>query len=240
MVLCTVEFAQSQSLKDTSIAGTLIAGNFGAYLSAGDLADRFGACSSIGGTIYRKTQSNFFFGLGSDFVYGRNVKEDAFLDSISSGNDFVGYTGTIADVALYQRGYVVYATVGKLLPMKKVNPNSGILLNAGLGFMQHKIRIVDLDEVLLQFNEEYKKGYDRLSNGFMLCQSVQFLNLDARHRVNFKIGLDLKQAFTRNRRTWNFDERRQDNKLRFDMMIGLSGSWILPFYSKNEERLYFY
>jgi hypothetical protein len=240
IVLISFESAQSQSLKDASVAGTLICGNFGFYFPGGDLAKRFGNNSSIGGSIYRKTQSNIFLGLGSDFIYGRKVKEDAFLDSLSSGDDFIGYTGTIAEVALYQRGYTIHATVGKLLPIKKINPNSGIMLNAGVGFMQHKIRIVDLDEILLQFNDEYKKGYDRLSNGLMLCQSIQLLNLDARHRINFKIGLDFKEAFTRNRRSWNFDERRQDNKLRFDMMMGISGSWILPFYSKNEERLYFY
>lgn len=228
----------AQSLRDTSIAGILIAGNFGYFFPGGDFAKRFGNTSSVGGTIFRKTRSNYFIGLGSDFIYGRNVKDAAFIDSISSGNDLIGYTGTIAEVALYARGFTAYATAGTLVPIRRINPNSGILFTAGLGFLQHKIRIVDLDEILLQLDDTYKKGYDRLTNGILLCQSVQFLNLDAHHRINFKIGLEFKEALTRNRRSWNFDERRQDEALRFDLMFGLSGSWILPFYSKSEERFY--
>lgn len=232
-------FANAQSsIKDTPLAATIISAHYGYYFPVADMAKRFGNNSAIGGSLHRKMANNYFVGLNGDFIFGRKVYDDAFLDSLSNNDDLIGYTGTIAEVALYERGFTAYADCGKLLNLKTLNPNSGILVSAGVGFMQHKIRIVDLDEVLLQLDKEYQKGYDRLTNGLMLTQSVQFLNLDAHHRINFKVGLDLKQAFTRNRRSWNFDEHKQDNTLRFDMLIGLKGSWMLPLYSKHEERFY--
>ncbi len=236
----SVYSSSAQSLKEASIAGTLIQGNFGLYLPFGDLANRFGNNSSIGGGVYRKSVSNFIFGIGSDFIYGRTVKESSFIDSLSAGSDLIGYTGTIADVALFERGYMIYGSIGKLVSIKKINPNSGIIFSAGVGFLQHKIRIVDQDEILLQLNKEYKKGYDRLTNGVLFKQTIQLINLDARRRMNFRVGFDFNEALTRNRRSWNFDERKQDNTLRLDMMMGLSASWILPLYSKNEERFYNY
>lgn len=239
--MCALLFtvnAQTSSIKDTPLGATLISAHYGFYVPLGDMAKRFGNNSIVGGGIHRKTNKNLIFGLNGDFIFGRRVHEDAFLDSLSNGDDIIGYTGTIAEVALYERGFTVYGNVGKVFKIKGMNANSGLVLSAGIGFMQHKIRIVDLDEILLQLNDEYKKGYDRLTNGLMLTQSVQLLNLDPRHLINFKIGLDLKEAFTRNRRSWNFDERLQDNRLRFDMLIGLKGAWILPLYSKHEERFY--
>ena len=74
----------------------------------------------------------------------------------------------------------------------------------------------------------------------MLTQSIMFINLDKKHLLNFKVGLEVKEAFTQNRRNWNFDERLQDSTQRLDIIAGIKLSWLVPFYSKNEERFYSY
>ena len=139
---------------------------------------------------------------------------------------------------MFERGYTLEGNVGKIIPAFGSNPNSGIYVRLGAGFMQHKIRITDTEGIIYQVNEGYAKGYDRLSNGLMLSQYVGFLNIDPRHLLNFHVGLLAQEAFTQNRRSWNFDERRQDTDKRLDILIGLRATWMLPFFSKNEQRFY--
>lgn len=235
------EIKAQSSLQDSVVNGMLLSAHFGVYTPYGDLKSRFGQNGLIGGELNYKTLKNFTYGVEASFFYGRNVKDDAFLDSLYSDNDqLIGYTGTIANVALFERGFTLEAKAGKLFPIKALNPNSGIMVNVGVGLMQHKIKISDIDDVVIYLKGDYAKGYDKLSNGLMLTQSIMFINLDKKHLLNFKVGLEVKEAFTQNRRNWNFDERLQDSTQRLDIIAGIKLSWLVPFYSKNEERFYSY
>jgi hypothetical protein len=48
------------------------------------------------------------------------------------------------------------------------------------------------------------------------------------------------QAWTKNRRGFNFDTGKEDNEMRLDIMTGFKAAWILPLYKKVPDAHYFY
>ena len=242
LFLLTAGTARAQSgIKDSSIQFTFIGLNLGAYAPGGDLADRFGNHAMAGLDLIRKTKSGYLFGLSGGFIFGNQVNEPNLMSSITTSDGYViGADGFLADVRVYQRGYQFSLALGKIFPVSRLNPNSGIMLMAGPGFMQHKIRIEAIGNTAPQLNEDYRKGYDRLSNGFELREFIGFVSFGNRQLVNFYAGIELIQAFTENRRSHNFDDPRLNGEKRTDLMYGFKVGWILPFYKKKPKEYYFY
>ncbi|HXH20060.1 MAG TPA: hypothetical protein VNJ07_13360, partial [Chitinophagales bacterium] len=90
-------------------------------------------------------------------------------------------------------------------------------------------------------NKEYRKGYDRLTSGFMLSQFIGYFFLDAKKkRINCYAGIEVQEGFAKNRRSWNFDEKRRDDSLRNDILISIRLGWIIPFYRTQTEKYYYY
>src|SRR5690606_34872644 len=107
-------------------------------------------------------------------------------------------------------------------------------------FFQHKIDFEVDETVVPQLNKDYKKGYDRLTNGFMITQFVGYAFFDAKKRINLYAGFEFSQAFTQNRRPWNFDQFLQDDTKRVDLLSGFRIGWILPLYPKSTEQFFYY
>ncbi|MCK6649378.1 MAG: hypothetical protein L6Q66_06965, partial [Bacteroidia bacterium] len=91
-----------------------------------------------------------------------------------------------------------------------------------------------------QLDSDYKKGYDRLTNGFLLSQNLGYLYLSNNRIANFYIGFECMQGFTQNRRSYNFDQMKQDTEKRVDILYGGKVSWILPLYKKAPKEFYTY
>ena len=238
--LCFSNALRAQSsIKDSTVRGLLVGFSYGYQFPLGDMADRFGNNGLVGTEVTYKLRNGFTFGVEGGLIFGRSVNQAGFLDSLVTPDGyFIGYNGLYGNVALFERGYNVSATVGKVFPAFGSNPNSGIYIRLGGGLLQHKIKITDTEDFLYYLNNDYVKGYDRLTNGFMLSQYVGFLNLDPRHLLNFHVGALVQEGFTQNRRSWNFDERRQETDKRLDVLVGLRGTWLLLFYGKREQRQY--
>ena len=88
------------------------------------------------------------------------------------------WTGEQADVFLYERGWTVFAMAGKLLPVIGPNPNSGLVLKVGGGYMRHKVRVQTQKNVVPQLEDEYLEGYDRLSAGPAALGYVGYQHLE--------------------------------------------------------------
>jgi len=244
-VFLILHFQANAQLKDSIISVGMINANYSLGVPAGDLEDRFGISSDIGVGFLYKFGNNMLIGGNLGFIFGGNVKEDTiFRDIIHLNNIFYGSAGLSSNVVLLERGFSFYVRVGQLFPLFGPNPNSGLLLTAGAGFLQHKIRIQvnkDFqDNELPQLDNDQKKGYDRLSNGFSLNQFVGYMHLDNRKLMNFFIGFDISEAFTKNRRSWNFDTMEKDNTNRLDILYGFRVGWILPLYRKRVQEIYYY
>ncbi len=226
------------SVKDSSIYSPMIGVSYGYQLPGGDMAKRFGNSSSVQLNIDFKSQSYFFLGINGSYIFGREVKEDMFTNISTPEGYIINKEGGIADVRTWERGFTVQGTIGRMFAFKKPNPNSGIVFNLGFGFLQHKIRIETIGNNVPQLDKQYKKGYDRLTNGFLLSENFGYIYLSNNRLANIYFGLECMQGFTQCRRSYNYDEMKQDTQKRLDVLYGARIMWILPLYKKPPADFY--
>lgn len=226
------------SIKDSSIYTPMISASYGFYMPAGDMADRFGNNSTLQLNLDFKTKYNWILGVNGGYFFGKKINESLF-DSIStSSGAIINEDGEFADVRTYERGFTISGTLGRLITFKKPNPNSGIRVDLGFGFMQHKIRIETIGNNVPQLTKEYKKGYDKLTNGFLLTESLGYQYLSNNRFANFYIGLECMEGFTQSRRSFDYDLMMKDTKKRVDILYGMRLTWILPLYKKAPQEFY--
>ena len=236
-VLLQAQF--KSNINDTIVNAKLVTFGYAFEIPMADMADRFGAGNNLGIGFYFKLPHNYLLGVEGNYLFGGNIREDTILDYLyTNEGGLIGVDGYFETVFLFERGTAFWAKFGKIIPVLNSNPNSGLTLMAGAGFLQHRIKLSSPNNTLPYILEDYAKGYDRLTNGFALSQYVGFTHLDKRRLINFNIGVEVYEGFTASRRDWNFDQMRKDDEKRLDILIGLKLAWILPFYGKGEERMY--
>ncbi len=229
------------SIKDSAIATPLVGISYGYQFPAGDMANRFGNNSAIQLNVDFKTRKQWIVGINGSYLFGKQIRETGLFDSIITSDGYIiSQNGEFADVRLYERGFTISATAGRMFSFKKPNPNSGFVFNFGIGFIQHKIRIETIGNNVPQLTKEYKKGYDRLTNGILLSENLGYLYLSNNRLVNFYIGFECMQGFTQNRRSYDYDLMKQDTKKRLDILYGGKVAWILPLYKKAPQDFYIY
>lgn len=234
-----LQFYGQANLKDSTVSAHIIAIDLGAGIPSGDLADRFGNHLLVGAGYYFKTQKNVLFGIDGDFIFGSTVYEDTILNNIESTPGYViGTDGAQYSPALGEEAIGISLQAGKITNIFALNPNSGLAFVGGVGFLQHKISIFIDDTYVPQLSKEYRKGYDRMSNGVLLSQYIGYYVFSNRHFVNFCAGFVFEESFTKNRRSYNFDTQTADDALRFDMLISFKASWNLPIFEKPARKYY--
>jgi hypothetical protein len=212
------------------------------HIPGGDLKDRFGNTTGLGLKTEYLLKSNWSFSLEAAYLFGRTVKEDPIAGLRDQDNVFIGNNGVQAQ-GLSLRERVVYfgGSVGKLIPILKKNKRSGIKIELGAGLLQHKIRIQDDPESFVPIvGGDYKKGFDRLSNGLALRQFIGYQHHSNNRLINCYAGFEFTEGFTQNRRSYNFDTMSADDTKRFDMMTGFKVGWILPFFIGEQGEEVFY
>lgn len=233
-------YSQS-SVKDSIIKCVLIAPSFSFQIPGGDLANRFGTNSGLGISVGIKNKKNWTFSLDGNFIFGTQIKETSIFSNLTvDGGYIIGSDGLYADVRAYERGYTVFAAVGKIIPYKGPNPNCGIFLQGGIGFMQHKIRIEDKKNSVPALQGDYLQGYDRLTNGLALRQFVGYAYLGNKRLVNFFGGFEFIEGFTQGKRNFNYNTGLSETGNRFDLLMGIKLGWIMPFYKQAPEKFYTY
>ena len=229
------------SIKDSSVFVPMVCASYGFQFPGGDLTKRFGPNSNFGLSFLIKNKKNLVYGISGSFIFGNKLREDGILDTIStSTGQIIDANGQYAEVRLFERGFATHLHFGIVFPFPKPNPNSGILALAGAGFLQHKIRIDDIGNNSPQLSKEYRKGYDRLTNGFSVSQFLGYVFLSNKRLVNFYGGFEFIQAFTQSRRSWDVDLMKRDTQKRFDVLYGFRLGWILPLYKKAPDKYYYY
>jgi len=208
-------------------------------IPGGDLASRFGWNSNLGAHLNFKNKKNLLFSLEGAFLFGNILHESGILNSIStSSGNVIGVDGRFADIRFYERGYTLTASFGKLFPLSP-KQGSGFFVKAGPSFLEHKIRIEVIGNTVPALSGEYQKGYDRLTNGFAFQESIGFLYLSNSRLINFFLCAESVQAFTKNRRIFNFDTIEKDNSSRLDILYGLRAGWIILLYKRKPAEYYY-
>ncbi|MDR2835525.1 MAG: hypothetical protein LBV69_04910 [Bacteroidales bacterium] len=230
-------FAQ---IKDSSINIWQFEINYSFQFPAGDMGSRFGYNSTIGAGLTYKLKSNWIFGIEASYLFGNIVKDSTILDNLKteSGN-ILNRDGEYGYIKFSESGFYAGIKVGHLFAFNKPNKNSGILVNLGGGFLQHKILIENKDNNIPSITGNYKKGYDRLSNGLALREFVGYQYLSSNKYLNFYAGFEFYQAWTQCRRSINFDTMQQDVSKRHDFLFGIRVGWILPIYKRTPDEFYY-
>jgi hypothetical protein len=246
ILICSLSYAAKAqddlfgSTNERAHKGFVLGLNGGIDLPAADMAKRFGVSFRLGPSVLYKTESNWMFGAKSDFLFGNNIKEDSLLANVRDQYGyFINSDGERTSVQISERGYLVGLQAGKIFPLSKAHPDNGLLLMTGGGFIQHKISIFDKGNTIPQVRGEYKKGYDRLTNGWYLEQFVGYNMFDKRGLLNFHIGLNVMAGFTQGRRDYLYDVMRKDDASRIDLLFGIRGGWYIPIFKRKSEEIYF-
>lgn len=227
--------------------GLVLNANGSFDIPAGDMAKRFGLTYRLGPALLYKTSSNWMFGVKFDFIMGNNTKEDSLMvnirDKYSTKNgkvyEFIDQNGNRVGVPIFERGYATGIQVGKIIKTSKYRPDNGLLLMTGVGFIQHKINIYDKDKAVLQLRGDYRKGYDRLTNGIYIEQYAGYVYFAKNRLLNFTLGADILVGFTKGRRDYLYDVMRPDTKNRVDILFGVRGGWYIPVFKRKSEEIIF-
>ena len=204
------------------------------------MGERFGTNASVGGHYGFKLKSNWTFDASVGFLFGNDVKEPGHMSNIYTAQGaIIGVDGRYADVRIFERGYHVSLNFGRLFCLQKPNPNSGIQVNVGAGFLQHKIKIEVIENTVAQLNDDYIQGYDRLANGWMLKEFIGYRYHGNKKLINFLVGFEFIQGFTAGRRNWNFDTQEPGDEERTDLLYGIKVGWMVPLYGKTRSTFYY-
>ncbi|MFB6306959.1 MAG: hypothetical protein ABEH43_08235, partial [Flavobacteriales bacterium] len=143
-------------------------------------------------------------------------------------------------ISFSEVGFTIGLNYGKLFSVIGPNPNSGILLKGGGGYIQHNIKIKVNGKTIPMLNGEILDLYDRRVNGWFLNEFIGYQHLSNNGFFNFYVGFNLKQGFTTTTRDYNIDSRKKiDTKTRSDLFYGIQLGWILPLYNKSQNNFFY-
>lgn len=243
LLFAAAQPASSQlNVRDSSVRLTLISVHVGKFVPGGDLAIRFGNNASVGGSVGYKLKNNFIFSVEGSYFFSDNVKnQQNYFHAIRNNNGYViDANGMASEIFLYERGFTFNATAAKLFPVLGPNPNSGIFISVGAGYLQHHVRIENLNKVALQVVDDYSKYYDRLCSGFNMVEMLGYRYTSNNRFLNFYAGFEFNQAFTMSRRSFNIDDMGFDNTKRIDFISGFRFGWVFPIYARPPREFYYY
>ncbi|MBA2611269.1 MAG: hypothetical protein H0U95_04805 [Bacteroidetes bacterium] len=239
MLFIFCSFFSFSQIDSAKIFVPLVGIHLGGHIPAGDLAQRFGPDLNLGGAFMLKTKRNWLFGVESNYFFGRNVRENVLTQLRNADGAIVDNEGFPADLRITERGVGIHLTGGKILNFLSPNPNSGLMLSVGAGYLHSKIKLYDAQQKIAAVKGDLAYGYDRLSGGISLTQFVGYMFISDNRLLNLYFGFEGYQAFTHSIRKLNYDTGLPDTKKRLDMLYGFRFGWILPLYKKKPNEFYY-
>ena len=241
-LLTSLAFTTSAQLqvRDSALFDPHISISYAYQIPDQDMALRFGDNHNIGFGFHIKSKTNWYYGIQGTYLTGKHVhQEKGFLSNLKvEGGYILDNQGQFAKISLQQRGFTATLDGGYLFPVLGPNRNSGILAFAGVGILQHKIRIEHQDSDIYQLEGEYLKGYDRLTNGLVTHQFLGYYYMSNYKLINFYVGVEAWQGFTQGRRDYYFDTQTVDSAPRKDFLYGIRAGWVLHLYKRMSTDYY--
>lgn len=231
---------EKKEIPDSAYAIPMFNASYAYQWSGADMANRYGNNSNIGASFTVKTNNNWYFGIKGNFLFGAAVTDTKVLRNIATKNGFViDNDGRLTDVHLGQRGSSFFAVGGRMFNIFAPNKNSGIIVYAGPGFLQHKISIKFQDDIA-SLTDDYKKGYDRFSVGYAANAFIGYLFLSKNRLLNFFSGFDYTIGWTKSLRKYNFDIQETDNKTYTNTLYGIRLGWIIRLNRRKNQEYYYH
>ncbi len=215
---------------------------YNAQTPSGDWEKLYGLSHALGFGVNYKSQTNWLFSTEANYMLSEELKNEINLYYLTNSNRYTFNTnnGTPATVGITMRGFSTFGKVGKIFPVSKYNKNHGFLLQLGGGYLIHYTNYNIPQSTVVQLSNEYQRGYDRMHGGFALNQFVGYHFQSESRLVNFFVGLDFTQAFTKNFREFNYDTQQFDLASKQDNIVALRFGWMIPIYlsNKNDEFIF--
>lgn len=187
---------------------------------------------------------DLWFGWTSDNLQQRSDRMPAVY--LPNGIAY-SWGGTDGYVTAYNRGISVRIGGGKIVPVIKGNPNSGLLLKLSGGwFVQRTVFHQEYTESPVpQIVDEYGRLYDHLRNGAILTESIGFVFMSNYSTyVNIRISFDLSQCLSWSSRPYQLDNvmglNGKDENRYFDLLYGVKLTWMFPLTGKTTYDYYYY
>ena len=229
----------SQNVKDTSIYAPIFSLNYAFQLPGNDLSSRFGGNNNIGFSGGLKMANNWTYELSSTFIFGTNVKDTSIIDHLQNNQNWIiNQFGEESVILIQERGQTFSFKVGKLFNIIGPNPNSGLIIKLGVGWLRHKIRIDNENDQIPQLSQQYLPYYDRLSSGMQLHQFIGYQHMSNNRLTNFYVGMEFYQGFTKGRRDYQIDTMEPSNEQRIDLLNGVRIGWIVPVFRQAPNEFY--
>lgn len=234
-------FQMQAQQRDPQQQAWLIQPSFAFQFPGGDMSERFGNNMTAGLAVGYKLPGNWIVGVDAQYLFSDKVKNiGQLLNPVLTGRgQILNQTGNYATVSVSQRGTYGSFDLGKTLPLLSANANSGISLQAGAGYLVHWVHISNSGNDSPQINGEYKKGYDELTGGFMLKQSLGYTYLSSNRRINFRASFEVLEGFTENWRGYSYSTGQEVSGSRLDLLYGFRIQWILPIYQSASDQYYY-
>lgn len=231
-----------RSVKDSIVGSLLIQASYALQFPGADLAESYGANSSVGAVIGYKTNRNWLWNVHLGFIFGDQVegREELFSGISTSTGEIIDGDGVYTSLALFERGYHLQAKAGKIIPFGGINPNSGIFFQTGIGFLTHRIRIETQFGTAPQLKGDYAKGYDRMRGGFAHSIEAGYFFMGNSRVLNFSLGFEFVHAYTRPLRDYDFSLKRADLNKYTDHYYGIRLNWMIPAYKRTTQKYYYF
>lgn len=188
--------------------------------------------------------ADIWFGLTSDNLQQRDLRMP---DIFNAAGYTMAVNGEDAVVTAYNRALAVRPCVGRIVRLLPKNPNSGLLLKVGAGWMTQKtVFYQDFNHPkAYQLEGDYAKLYDHMRNGIVLTESIGFLFMsNYMTYANFKVTFDISQCWSWSSRPWQIDNlmglNGKEEGTFFDLLYSVRLTWMFPFTGKTTYDYYYY
>lgn len=229
------------SIADSAIQLVTLDVRYQGALPQGPINERWGYISQFGMDIGVKGKSNFFASVGTYALFTQFVNTEGVLDPLLSSGFITTDDGVVSEPRVLGTGLVVPLRIGKIFPVgPRPNDNSGWVISLGGQFLRYRFDFRSSDGEVAGLEGDYEKGYDHLVSGYGLNQSLGYRLFNNRGDVNFMLGLEFSQNFTRHRRPVHFATGPTSDELRTDLLWGFFAAWTFPLYERAPNRVYYY
>lgn len=254
----SLHLSAQKDITKASVPVAMFQATYAFQLPAFDTKTSFGVNSTIGASFIYKTESNWLFTANGNYIFGNKIKGDRteiYGEGITTTDgEITGGEGTYVMLNINQRGMHFQGEVGKLFPLWP-NPNSGIFVQGGVGYLYNRIR-TDFSQEMYNtpyvLYEDYEYGYDRMRGGPAFHFETGYLYLGNSRVANFSVSFEVTYARTRDLRKYDFrvftdPETGQmlpvgytdPNKRYNDFYYGIRLSWNIPTYQRQPEEFYY-
>lgn len=230
--------------KDKAVSTPFFAASAGWTFPYGEMGNRYKSFMNVNADLGWKTESNWLWNLQFAFQFGSDnvkIKNDILRGMMTDSSDpfIISQAGTDAGLIAYNRNISLSLFFGKVVPLWFSNPNSGLMISVGAGYIQHQIIYQNTMEKAPQIQDDYAYGYDRQMRGPMVSAFVGYFYMSKNSFANFFAGVQFDNAWTKMTREYQFDLRSGDDKWYVDRMLTLKIGWMFPFFGRDADKIYF-